>query len=134
MIQHSVILLFVGFVPRNVPLRRKERRQEAANVRSFSCRISKTQLGEVVFRRYIDGATLIRDRLCAGGLYLADIRCPLEGPKSSPLSEVIEEFGHVFAHVAYIPEWPNSPKTAGNNVFIATDAELSYPEGTVVVR
>lgn len=82
----------------------------------------------------LDGATLIRDRLCAGGLYLADIRCPLEGPKSSPLSEVIEEFGHVFAHVAYIPEWPNSPKTAGNNVFIATDAELSYPEGTVVVR
>ena len=60
MIQHSVILLFVGFVPRNVPLRRKERRQEAANVRSFSCRIFKTQLGEVVFRRYIDGATLIR--------------------------------------------------------------------------
>ena len=60
MIQHGIILLFVGFVPRNVPLCRKERRQEAANVRSFSCRISKTQCGEVVFRRYIDGATLIR--------------------------------------------------------------------------
>ena len=81
-----------------------------------------------------EGAQLVHDRLCKGGLYLADIRCPLEGPQSAPLSEVVEEFGRVFTHVAYVPEWPDTPKTAGNNVLIATDAEHSYPEGAIVIK
>ena len=81
-----------------------------------------------------EGAQLVHDRLCKGGLYLADIRCPLEGPQSAPLTEVVEEFGRVFTHVAYVPEWPDTPKTAGNNVLIATDAEYSYPEGAIVVK
>ena len=81
-----------------------------------------------------EGAQLVHDRLCKGGLYLADIRCPLEGSQSAPLTEVVEEFGRVFTHVAYVPEWPDTPKTAGNNVLIATDAEYSYPEGAIVIR
>ena len=81
-----------------------------------------------------EGAQLVHDRLCKGGLYLADIRCPLEGSQSAPLTEVAEEFGRVFAHVAYVPEWPDTPKTAGNNVLIVTDAEYSYPEGTIVIK
>lgn len=81
-----------------------------------------------------EGAQLVHDRLCKGGLYLADIRCPLEGSQSAPLTEVVEKFGHIFAHVAYVPEWPDTPKTAGNNVLIATDAEYSYPEGAIVIK
>ena len=81
-----------------------------------------------------EGAQLVHDRLCKGGLYLADIRCPLEGSQSAPLTEVVEEFGRVFTHVAYVPEWPDTPKTAGNNVLIATDAEYSYPESAIVVK
>lgn len=81
-----------------------------------------------------EGAQLVHDRLCKGGLYLADIRCPLEGSQSASLTEVVEEFGRVFTHVAYVPEWPDTPKTAGNNVLIATDAEYSYPEGAIVVK
>ena len=81
-----------------------------------------------------EGAQLVHDRLCKGGLYLADIRCPLEGSQSAPLTEVVEEFGRVFTHVAYVPEWPDTPKTAGNNVLIATDAEYSYPEGAIVIK
>mgnify|MGYP000855014781 FL=1 len=81
-----------------------------------------------------EGAQLVHDRLCKGGLYLADIRCPLEGSQSAPLTEVVEEFGRVFTHVAYVPEWPDTPKIAGNNVLIATDAEYSYPEGAIVIK
>ena len=81
-----------------------------------------------------EGAQLVHDRLCKGGLYLADIRCPLEGSQSAPLTEVVEKFGHIFAHVAYVPEWPDTPKTAGNNVLIVTDVKYSYPEGTIVIK
>ena len=81
-----------------------------------------------------EGAQLVHDRLCKGGLYLADIRCPLEGSQSAPLTEVVEEFDRIFTHVAYVPEWPDTPKTAGNNVLIATDAEYSYPEGAIVIK
>ena len=45
-----------------------------------------------------EGAQLVHDRLCKGGLYLADIRCPLKVSVRS-LTEVVE-FGRVFTHVA----------------------------------
>lgn len=80
------------------------------------------------------GAALVHERLRKGGLYLADIRCPLEGPKSAPLTEAIREFGRVFAHIAYIPEWPDAPRTAGNNVLLATDADMRYSAETVVIK
>ncbi|MBF0896622.1 MAG: spermidine synthase, partial [Atopobium sp.] len=80
------------------------------------------------------GAQVVKEKLASGGVYLADVRCPLEGRGSALLSQVADVFAREFAHVAYVPEWPDTPKTPGNNLLIATDADISLPEGAVVVK
>ena len=80
------------------------------------------------------GARTVKEKLADDGVYLADVRCPLEGRGSALLSQVADVFAREFAHVAYVPEWPNTPKTPGNNLLIATDADISLPEGAVVVK
>ena len=80
------------------------------------------------------GAQVVKEKLAFGGVYLADVRCPLEGRGSALLSQVAGVFAHEFAHVAYVPEWPDTPKTPGNNLLIATDADIALPEGAVVVK
>lgn len=80
------------------------------------------------------GAQVVKEKLAAGGVYLADVRCPLEGRGSALLSQVADVFAHEFAHVAYVPEWPDTPKTPGNNLLIATDADIALPGGAVVVK
>ena len=62
MCQHSVILLFIRFIPSDIPLCRKEGRQNAANICGLSRRISKALLGETIFRRHIESAALIGRR------------------------------------------------------------------------
>lgn len=81
-----------------------------------------------------DGAHVIKEKLAPGGIYLADVRCPLEGHSSALLSQVANVFAHEFAHVAYVPEWPDTPKIPGNNLLIATNADIVLPEGAVVVK
>ena len=80
------------------------------------------------------GAHMVKEKLASGGVYLADVRCPLEGHGSALLPQVADVFAHEFAHVAYVPEWPDTPKTPGNNLLIATDADIVLPEGAVVVK
>ena len=80
------------------------------------------------------GAQVVKKKLVSGGVYLADVRCPLEGRGSALLPQVADVFAREFAHVAYVPEWPDTPKTPGNNLLIATDADISLPEGAVVVK
>lgn len=80
------------------------------------------------------GAQTVKEKLSVGGVYLADVRCPLEGRGSALLSQVASVFAREFAHVAYVPEWPDTPKTPGNNLLIATDADIELPEGAVVVK
>ena len=52
------------------------------------------------------GAQVVKEKLADGGVYLADVRCPLEGRGSALLPQVADVFAHEFAHVAYVPEWP----------------------------
>lgn len=80
------------------------------------------------------GAQTVKEKLAPGGVYLADVRCPLEGHGSTLLSQVANVFAQEFAHIAYVPEWPDTPKTPGNNLLIATDADIALPEGAVVVK
>ena len=80
------------------------------------------------------GAQVVKEKLADGGVYLADVRCPLEGRGSALLPQVAGVFAQVFAHVAYVPEWPDTPKTPGNNLLIATDTDIALPEGAVVVK
>lgn len=80
------------------------------------------------------GARVIKEKLADSGVYLADVRCPLEGHGSTLLPQVANVFAQEFAHIAYVPEWPDTPKTPGNNLLIATDADIALPEGAVVVK
>ena len=80
------------------------------------------------------GAQTVKEKIAPGGVYLADVRCPLEGRGSALLPQVAGMFAQEFAHVAYVPEWPDTPKTPGNNLLIATDADIVLPEGAVVVK
>ena len=57
--QHSIILLFIRFIPRKIQLRRKKRRQQEADVCGFSHRISEAQLGEAFLRRHEDDSSLV---------------------------------------------------------------------------
>ena len=94
----------------------------------FAGRKSLGPLGTVA------GAQVVKEKLAADGVYLADVRCPLEGRGSALLPQVADVFAREFAHVAYVPEWPDTPKTPGNNLLIATDADIVLPEGAVVVK
>lgn len=80
------------------------------------------------------GAQVVKEKLSGSGVYLADVRCPLEGRGSALLHQVSSVFAQEFTHVAYVPEWPNTPKTPGNNLLIATDADIVLPEGAIVVK
>ena len=81
-----------------------------------------------------EGARTIREHLAEGGVYLANVRCAREGRRARVLREVEEAFGREFAHVGYVPEWPDVPRKPGNNALVATDAAGVVPAGAVVVR
>ena len=81
-----------------------------------------------------EGARVVRSRLAENGVYLANVRCACTGRGAGPLREVEGAFGREFAHVGYVPEWPDEPEKSGNNAFIATDAEGVLPADAVVVK
>lgn len=66
-----------------------------------------------------EGARVVAQHLAPGGVYLADVRCAMEGRKSAPLREVQAAFGQVFSATEVVPEWPDEPQKPGNNVFVA---------------
>ncbi|MCI6547734.1 MAG: fused MFS/spermidine synthase [Coriobacteriaceae bacterium] len=109
-------------------LRRAERPYDVIVNDAFSGNRPLGQLGTG------EGAQLIRERLTPGGVYLANLRCPTRGRRARILEEAKRAFSAQFAHVAYVPEWPDRPEARGNNVLIATDAELALPEGATVVK
>ena len=81
-----------------------------------------------------EGARVVRSRLAADGVYLANVRCACEGRRARVLDEVVGAFGGEFAHVGYVPEWPEEPSKPGNNVLVATSAQGVMPRGARVVR
>ena len=81
-----------------------------------------------------EGARVVREHLAKDGIYLANIRCAREGRGTRVLREVEDAFGREFAHVGYVPEWPDEPRKPGNNALVATDAADVVPAGAVVVR
>ena len=66
-----------------------------------------------------EGAALIAAHLTNRGMYLANVRTPLEGPKARPLADVRAAFEREFAEVEVVPEHPEEPGTLANNVLIA---------------
>ncbi len=78
-----------------------------------------------------DGARLIANHLTERGVYLANIRCPLEGPRAGVVPVVKAAFGTAFAHVRMIAENPEEPRRLGNNVLVATNRALGDELGRV---
>lgn len=81
-----------------------------------------------------EGARVVRSRLAADGVYLANVRCACEGRRARVLNEVVDAFGAEFEHVGYVPEWPDEPGRPGNNVLVATSAKGVMPRDAHVVR
>lgn len=66
-----------------------------------------------------EGASVIRAHLRPGGVYLGNIRCPLEGRGAAVLEETRRAFEDVFLHVRVIPERPEEPRRLANNTLLA---------------
>lgn len=81
-----------------------------------------------------EGAAAVRAHLAEDGVYLANVRCACEGPRSKVLREVTDAFGAEFAHVGYVPEWPDDPRKPGNNALVATSSQGVMPRAARVVR
>ena len=66
-----------------------------------------------------EGARTVRAHLHEGGLYIGNVRTPLEGRRARTLQATKEAFEAEFAHVRIIPERPEEPRKVGNNALIA---------------
>lgn len=66
-----------------------------------------------------EGAALIRTHLSKRGMYLANVRTPLEGRKAKVLADVRDAFAREFGSVEVIPERPEEPEVLANNVLVA---------------
>ena len=81
-----------------------------------------------------EGARVVREHLAEDGVYLANVRCACKGRRARVLNEVVDAFGREFAHVGYVPEWPDEPAKPGNNALVATSAQGVMPRAARVVR
>ena len=66
-----------------------------------------------------EGAQAIRAHLREGGLYIGNVRTPLEGRGSQVLHATEEAVAREFSHVRVIPECPEEPRRKGNNTLVA---------------
>ena len=71
-----------------------------------------------------EGAARVRERLVEGGVFLGNVRSPLEGTDAAGLEEARAAFGKAFSFVAVIPERPEEPRRLQNNVLVACDRQL----------
>lgn len=76
-----------------------------------------------------EGARLVRERLGAQGVYLANVRSSLKERHAGPLDEALGAFAREFAHIYLFPEYPDEPERLGYNAMAATDVELPGLEG-----
>lgn len=65
------------------------------------------------------GAQLVREHLRAGGVYIGNVRCALEGRSAGVLAQTRAAFEKVFDHVEVIPERPEDARKKGNNALVA---------------
>ncbi len=72
-----------------------------------------------------DGARIVHEHLRPGGLYIGNVRTPLEGRGSGVLDRTRAAFEREFAHVQVIPERPEEPRKRGNNTLIAWNSPNS---------
>ena len=70
-----------------------------------------------------EGACLVARHLTEGGMYLANVRTPLEGPRARHLERAEEAFRGAFDKVQVVPENPDEPRRLANNVLVATDPQ-----------
>lgn len=71
--------------------------------------------------RTSEGARVVKRHLLPGGLYIGNVRTPLEGRAARALFETRDVFAEVFDHVKIIPERPEEPRKPGNNALVAWD-------------
>lgn len=72
-----------------------------------------------------EGARLVASHLTDRGVYLANIRCPLEGRRARVLEKTRAAFAAEFEDVRVIAEYGEAPRSLGNNVLVATNRALS---------
>jgi len=66
------------------------------------------------------GARTIREHLTDDGIYLANLISPIEGRRSRVMHEALAVFAQEFPCVYLIPERPEEPRRAGDNVLVAS--------------
>lgn len=71
-----------------------------------------------------EGARLLKSRLSADGVYLANIISPLDMSSGSILHKVIASMQTQFAYVYLIPEDEEDPRVVANNVLVASNLAL----------
>lgn len=71
-----------------------------------------------------EGAARVRERLVEGGVFLGNVRSPLEGTDAAGLEEARAAFCEAFSFVTVIPERPEEPRRLQNNVLVACDRAL----------
>lgn len=67
----------------------------------------------------LEGAREIRSHLREGGVYVGNVRTPLEGRGARVLEDTRGAFEQEFSHVRIVPERPEEPRKIGNNALIA---------------
>ena len=78
-----------------------------------------------------EGARLVASHLTDRGVYLANIRCPLEGRRARVLEKTRAAFAAEFENVRVIAEYGEAPRSLGNNVLVATNRALSDGGGRI---
>ena len=78
-----------------------------------------------------EGVRRIAQRLADDGVYIGNVRTPLEGKRAQPLYATQSALQEVFDCVWLIPEIPEDPLKLGNNTLIASNIalDLSTIEG-----
>ena len=78
-----------------------------------------------------EGVRHLAQHLTASGVYVGNVRTPLEGKHARPLYAMQNALQETFDHVWLVPERPENPLELGNNTLVASnvDLDLSTIEG-----
>lgn len=78
-----------------------------------------------------EGAAHIRRHLHEDGVYIGNVRTPLEGRRAQALQRTRDAFAKEFNYVWVFPERPEDPRRPGNNALVACNRALDL--GTINV-